>query len=97
MLGVFGEFDSVVAFTGCNDSLLASIIASMRFGSTRVISSWNGTILVGAEDQHLYAVAPDGTLLWLLDFGGDIDTTPAIARDGTIYVAGDDGLLHAFR
>jgi outer membrane protein assembly factor BamB len=57
----------------------------------------NGTILVGAEDEHLYAIAPDGTLLWLLPLGGDIDTTPAIARDGTIYVAGDAGLLHAFR
>ncbi len=57
----------------------------------------NGTILVGAEDEHLYAVAPDGALLWLLELGGDLDTAPAIARDGTIYIAGDAGQLHAFR
>ena len=71
------------------------------------VSDWRGlsapprprmvTILVGAEDEHLYAVAPDGTLLWLLPFAGDVDTTPAIGRDGTIYVAGDDAHLHAFR
>ena len=57
----------------------------------------NGTILVGAEDEHVYAIAPDGTLEWLLALPGDVDTTPAIASDGTIYVAGDDGHLHAFR
>ena len=57
----------------------------------------NGTILVGAQDEHLYAISPDGTLLWLVAFAGDIDSTPAIATDGTMYVAGDDGHLHAFR
>ena len=57
----------------------------------------NHIILVGAEDEHIYAIGPDGTLLWLLALAGDVDSTPAIARDGTIYVAGDDAQLHAFR
>jgi outer membrane protein assembly factor BamB len=67
-----------------------------RVTATPGIAS-NGTILVGAQDEHLYAIAPDGTLLWLLAFSGDVDTTPAIARDGTLYVAGDDAHLYAFR
>ena len=57
----------------------------------------DGTILFGCEDEHVYAVAPDGTLRWQLASPGDVDTTPAIARDGTMYVAGDDGHLHAYR
>ncbi len=58
----------------------------------------SNTILVGAEDEHLYAVGPDGaSLRRLLAFAEDVDTTPAIARDGTIYVTGDDAQLHAFR
>jgi len=51
----------------------------------------------GSEDEHVYAVAPDGTLRWMIQLPGDVDTTPAIASDGTMYVAGDDGHLHAFR
>lgn len=57
----------------------------------------NGNLLVGAEDEHLYAIAANGTLLWHLPLDGDLDTTPAIAKDGTLYVAGDGGHLHAFR
>jgi len=72
------------------------VAAADKIVSTPAVAT-NGTILVGTEDEHLYAVAPSGTLLWLLPFAGDIDTTPAIASDGTIYVAGDDAHLHAFR
>jgi outer membrane protein assembly factor BamB len=46
----------------------------------------NGNLLVGAEDEHLYAIAANGTLLWHLPLDGDLDTTPAIAKDGTLYV-----------
>ena len=56
----------------------------------------NGIVLIGSQDDHLYAVDEDGVLLWYLELGGDVDATPAIASDGTIYVAGDDGVLRAF-
>ena len=72
------------------------VAAADKIAATPGIST-NGTILIGAEDEHLYAIAPDGTLLWLLALAGDLDTTPAIARDGTVYVAGDDAHLQAFR
>ena len=52
---------------------------------------------VVARVSHGFPATSTGTLLWLLPLGGDLDTTPAIARDGTIYVAGDTGLLQAFR
>ena len=70
--------------------------AADKLQSTPGVAS-NGIILIGSQDEHLYAVSPDGTLRWLLELRGDVDTTPAIAQDGTIYVAGDDGHLHAFR
>ena len=72
------------------------VAAADKISATPGIAT-NNIILVGTEDEHLYAVAPDGTLLWLLPLAGDVDTTPAIGRDGTIYVAGDDAHLHAFR
>ena len=64
-------------------------------GSVGIAS--DGTLLFGSEDDHVYAVSPDGTLLWFVALDGDVDTTPALARDGTLYVAGDDRTLRAFR
>jgi outer membrane protein assembly factor BamB len=53
--------------------------------------------LFGAQDTHVYAVDPDGTLRWYWQSGGDVDTTPAVSGDGTVYVAGDDQKLHALK
>jgi hypothetical protein len=36
-------------------------------------------------------------LLWHVLAGGDVDATPTIASDGTIYLVGDDGVLRALR
>ena len=57
----------------------------------------DGAIVVGSQDDHVYCVNPDGSLRWSLALHGDVDPTPAIAADGTMYVAGDDGHLHAFK
>jgi outer membrane protein assembly factor BamB len=32
-----------------------------------------------------------------VELGGDVDSTPIIAPDGTIYVGTDDGKLYALR
>jgi outer membrane protein assembly factor BamB len=72
------------------------VAAADKINSTPGIAT-NGTIVFGAQDEHVYAVAPDGTLRWHIQLPGDVDTTPAIASNGTMYVAGDDGHLHAFR
>ncbi|MCL0082390.1 PQQ-binding-like beta-propeller repeat protein [Dehalococcoidia bacterium] len=34
---------------------------------------------------------------WSFWTGGDVDSSPAIAADGTIYVGSGDGKLYAFR
>ncbi|MBI2925514.1 MAG: PQQ-binding-like beta-propeller repeat protein [Verrucomicrobia bacterium] len=59
-----------------------------------------GTIYVGStslqdvSQASVYAVNPDGTRKWSLAVRSD-RTPPAIAQDGTIYVAGFDGQLTA--
>jgi outer membrane protein assembly factor BamB len=37
----------------------------------------------------LYAINPDGTLIWVTDLYGDVKSSPAIGSDGTIYVGSD--------
>ena len=56
-----------------------------------------GAILVGSEDDRLYALEPDGRLRWSVLLGGDVDGTPALGEGGTIYVGSDDKTLHVLR
>jgi len=52
----------------------------------------DGTIYMGSSDKTLYALKPDGTLKWsyLTEGGiGGITSSPVIAGNGTIYVAGN--------
>lgn len=40
-----------------------------------------------------YSVYPKGVLKWSIDLGRDIKSSPAIGRDGNIYVGSDDNKL----
>jgi outer membrane protein assembly factor BamB len=55
----------------------------------------DGTLYVGAQDHHLYAISAGGTVLWSRDLGGDVDCAVALGDDGTIYAGGDAGQVHA--
>ena len=55
----------------------------------------DGTIYVGSEDDHLYALNPDGTLQWAFPTYYSIDSSPAIGVDGTLYVGSWDDNLYA--
>jgi len=56
----------------------------------------DGTIYVGSDDKHLYAINPDGTLKWRFKTESDIDySSPAIGSEGTVYVGSDDKHLYA--
>jgi len=56
----------------------------------------DGTVLVGSQDDHLYAVSAAGVLLWFIDLQDDVDATPSLTEAGVLYTAGDDGTLRAF-
>ncbi|TQV65581.1 PQQ-like beta-propeller repeat protein, partial [Exilibacterium tricleocarpae] len=48
----------------------------------------NGDIYFGSEDGSLYALDRVGNLKWVYSLGGDIESIPAVAEDGTIYFSG---------
>jgi len=56
----------------------------------------DGTIYVGAQDDHLYAIAPQGAIAWRRDLGADVDCAPTIGEDGLVYVGNDAGQVYAF-
>jgi len=55
----------------------------------------DGTIYVGSDDDHLYAVNPDGSKKWAFATNGYVTASPAIGTDGTIYLESWDGYLYA--
>jgi outer membrane protein assembly factor BamB len=52
---------------------------------------------VGSGDSYLYAINPDGTLKWKYLTGSAMESSPAIASDGTIYVGSGDNYLYAIK
>jgi outer membrane protein assembly factor BamB len=51
----------------------------------------DGTIYIMPENSDLYAFNPDGSTKWVFDLSGygGPSSSPAIAKDGTIYVGSD--------
>ena len=58
------------------------------------ISPVDGTIYVGYYSA-LYAINPDSTLKWSYTTGNEVNSSPAVASDGTIYVGCKDSYLYA--
>lgn len=54
-----------------------------------------GTIYVGSDDFHIYAVNPNGTIKWKFKTGAKVSCSPAIGTDGTVYVGSYDNNLYA--
>jgi hypothetical protein len=51
----------------------------------------DGSIYVGTDDNHLYAINPgDGTVKWRMNLGADVRSSATIGVDGTIYIGSDD-------
>ncbi len=55
----------------------------------------DGTIYAGAQDGKLYAIDPQGRVLWSFTTRGRVYGPAAIASDGTIIFGGEDEMLYA--
>jgi outer membrane protein assembly factor BamB len=57
----------------------------------------DGTIYVGADNFHVYALNPaNGSIKWVEPTRDMVKSSPAIASDGTIYIGSNDKSLYAF-
>jgi outer membrane protein assembly factor BamB len=48
----------------------------------------DGTIYFGSWDHHLYAINPDGSIIWDFEINGPIRCAAVIGLDGIIYITG---------
>ncbi len=54
-------------------------------------------VVFGSYGRQVVALDHEGTLRWSLPLSADVDGSPVVGRDGTIYVGSDEGGLHAVR
>jgi outer membrane protein assembly factor BamB len=66
---------------------------STTFSSSPPVIAPDGIIWVESLDFHLYAIRPDGGVKCSASFATSLATGPAIAPDGTVYVAAYHGLF----
>jgi outer membrane protein assembly factor BamB len=56
-----------------------------------------GTLLFGAQDDRLYAVDANGSLLWTFATGGDVDAPVTVLTDASAVLGSDDGFVYRIR
>lgn len=52
-----------------------------------------GVLYFGAQDDAVYAVAPDGSLRWRFETKGDVDAPLSMLADGSLVVPSEDGTV----
>jgi len=56
----------------------------------------DGTIYVGSDDGHLYAINPDGSRKWKSVDIGPVKSSPAIGLNGVVYVGTNNNWVYGF-
>lgn len=54
-------------------------------------------VVFGSYGKEVVALDHDGQRRWSVSFKADVDGSPVLGRDGSIYVGVDEGALHAIR
>jgi len=72
-------------------------LSDINMGLSAIAISDDNTIYISSngQDRRLYAIDPEGQPKWQVSMEGSL-TAPAIAKNGTIYVGSEKGLLYAF-
>ncbi|MGQ9697583.1 MAG: outer membrane protein assembly factor BamB family protein [Armatimonadota bacterium] len=91
-----GTLDAeLVALRTADGSEVWRVPVDAEVYATPAVAS-DGTIYAATFAGSVYAVRPDGTVLWATtpDGAGEIKASPAIGRDGSVYAATRSGRLY---
>jgi len=68
-----------------------------KTGGVSPVFDGQGNAYIGSGDGNVYAVGPDGNILWTFKMAGEVatGTSPALAPDGALYAATNNGILYA--
>lgn len=81
-------------YGGSNGQIRWQVQTGFFVSSSPAIGA-DGTVYIGSDDNHLYAIYPDGNLRYKATFPQWVYSSPAISSDGYVYVGCEDGWLYA--
>jgi len=98
-----GEGDTVFAVIGNDLAALSKKNGSAKWQVQLNSESTGGVVVDGkgniyvttSAGKSLYAVSGDGEVEWVYTAEGEIDSSPAIGSDGTVYFTANDLCLYA--
>lgn len=87
--------DNLYAFDGTSGAVKwkYKLGDNAKYSSAAIAA--DGTVYIGSQKDKVHAINPDGTLKWEFSAGGDVNGSPAIGSNGTVYAAAVDGYLYA--
>ena len=56
----------------------------------------NGNIYFGSDDNNIYGLSPQGTLLWSYTTNGNVETSGAISQGGLLLMGSADNCMYSF-
>jgi outer membrane protein assembly factor BamB len=100
LVGTYGPTPRVVALSP-QDGEARTVFAIPSAVGTEVgihgapVQDANGRLFFGAQDDFIYALEADGSLLWKVRTSGDVDAPVVITTQGLLVVGSDDGKIYA--
>ena len=99
--GAYAQSDGTQrwAFTTLSSATAGSIVSAPAVGP-------DGTVYIGVEvgtasstgaSGRVFAINPNGSQKWVFDVPDWVDSTPAVATDGSVYFGCWNGVLYALR
>lgn len=85
----------VSAVNGPTAAYIRWVYTAANFLSSSPAIAVDGTVYIGAWDNNLYAINPNGTLKWVFSTNSYISSSPAIDSNGVIYFGSWDHNVYA--
>ncbi len=88
---IFGGGNYVYAISQSSGSQVWQFATKGGVNSSPAIASTNSTIYVGSDDSNLYALNTTGQQVAVRALNGQVDASPAIGTDGSIWISDRTG------
>jgi outer membrane protein assembly factor BamB len=90
---IFGGGNYVYAVSMSSGAIAWRALTGGSVNSSPAVATGNAMIYVGSADGNLYALDTGGNVKFTRKLGGPGDSSPALAPDGTLWIADRSGLV----
>jgi outer membrane protein assembly factor BamB len=101
VVGVYGPRTRLVRIDGATGAIVWTFAVpgtgAREFGvHGGALEDALGRLYFGAQDDRIYALTAEGSLIWSFLTAGDVDAPVTLLSDGRLIVASDDGTVYGF-